>query len=615
MGQPKRYERHQNSLEGQLCNSIKQENEHHKSFQQPTASRKVMPPQTKNLWRRHVIDVLSGHPTLSINACAQVASSTANYAAELSHKTNVLYDYSIGRTYITEGLLRQGAESHLQLQALFSLFSSDNSCGVSVIVDFWSGRHQHRQSYGGIIACGLTQDWKWFSFPILLSELAPCSHDGAFTFNLLCDTVAPQHFVHPLFVCTDNEAKMCAAFDGRHLSTVNFGGRIGCVEHALSTCVKDVFEKSPAAALEALLSQLTAVENFYGTRDDRAKRLARSIPEKCVTRPWRYHYSRLLAAVDNYVVYREEPESAVVDNLPSLGVLKSLLLILNYTTQFFNRLENDGVTAHQSFLNYFSLDANLLNLIIDPATPQISLLVCQQLREVMRQKLWPYCGSSFSQAASYFSGVDVPSMINVQLSKFVGRSRVQQDFVSDWKSFIGNYLPVVEAYLSNLLPQIAQNEPAPAAAHPTTTPSCSSSMIDVYQELFELPAKRPHVSCGNEIVDEMRLFEASRAPSKDVIDMWKHMVRFPMLQQCAKVLLAIPVSSSAVERLFSQSGMLLTKLRRTMRPSVVSALVYNKSALKYRELITKHNISVSDDAINVYLSKLGGDGDESDEQD
>ena len=175
---------------------------------QSTASRKVMPPQTKNLWRRHVIDVLSGHPTLSINACAQVASSTANYAAELSHKTNVLYDYSIGRTYITEGLLRQGAESHLQLQALFSLFSSDNSCGVSVIVDFWSGRHQHRQSYGGIIACGLTQDWKWFSFPILLSELPPCSHEGAFTFNLLCDTVAPQHFVHPLFVCTDNEAKM-----------------------------------------------------------------------------------------------------------------------------------------------------------------------------------------------------------------------------------------------------------------------------------------------------------------------------------------------------------------------------------------------------------------------
>ena len=90
LGQPKRYERHQNSLEGQLCNSIKQENEHHKSFQQPTASRKVMPPQTKNLWRRHVIVVLSGHPTLSINACAQVASSTTNYAAELSHKTNVL---------------------------------------------------------------------------------------------------------------------------------------------------------------------------------------------------------------------------------------------------------------------------------------------------------------------------------------------------------------------------------------------------------------------------------------------------------------------------------------------------------------------------------------------
>lgn len=47
--------------------------------------------------------ILSDHPTVSINAYAQMASDAANYAASVTHRCAMLYDFTMGRTFITSG--------------------------------------------------------------------------------------------------------------------------------------------------------------------------------------------------------------------------------------------------------------------------------------------------------------------------------------------------------------------------------------------------------------------------------------------------------------------------------------------------------------------------------
>ena len=178
-----------------------------------------------------------------------------------------------------------------------------------------------------IIACGLTDEWKWFQFPLRLENLDEVPHDSEFTFKIFdeafCSDVKPRY---PFFVTTDNENKMKAAFDGRwETADHNFGGRIGCTEHALSTCLTNVLDAEPKGHCrlelkDKLMDTINNIESFYNRRDDRAKNLVRAIPGKSTTRPWRSHYNRFLAAAHNYVVYLKEDDNSVVDNLPSLAL-------------------------------------------------------------------------------------------------------------------------------------------------------------------------------------------------------------------------------------------------------------------------------------------------------
>ncbi|KAI6651370.1 hypothetical protein LOD99_5337 [Oopsacas minuta] len=68
----------------------------------PSETRKPLPCKLKRMWRDEVVDQLSENPTISINACANLASAHANYTAELTIRTNSLYNWNIGRTYITK---------------------------------------------------------------------------------------------------------------------------------------------------------------------------------------------------------------------------------------------------------------------------------------------------------------------------------------------------------------------------------------------------------------------------------------------------------------------------------------------------------------------------------
>ena len=97
---------------------------------------------------------------------------------------------------------------------------------------------------------------------------------------------------YPFFVTTDNENKMKAAFDGRwEIADHNFGGRIWCTEHALSTCLIYVLDTEQFELKDQLMDKTIAIENLHNRRDDKAKKLVRAIPEKSTTRPRRSHYN------------------------------------------------------------------------------------------------------------------------------------------------------------------------------------------------------------------------------------------------------------------------------------------------------------------------------------
>ena len=78
---------------------------------------------------------------------------------------------------------------------------------------------------------------------------------------------------------------------------------------------------------------------------------------------------------------------------------------------------------------------------------------------------------------------------------------------------------------------------------------------------------------------------------KDPIEFWRYS-QLKRLRTCAKIIFSAQVSSAAVERLFSQAGILLSKMRKRMSPAVMKKLVYIRYQNKYKELINKHGIVI-----------------------
>ena len=256
----------------------------------------------------------------------------------------------------------------------------------------------------------------------------------------------------PFFVTTDNENKMKAAFDGRYEENKQwkFGGRVGCTEHALSTCVTYCMESEPKGHADAklkseVLDKINAVENFYNRREDKAKRLICAIPEKSGTRPWRSHYHRLKAANDNYTVYLTEDNEQVTENLPSLATLKSVLSVVSDVKTFFDRVEVEGVTSHLSFLNYLVLDLSLFNKETDSSQPSVCRNLCKALTEQMEEKLWAYCGSPFSQSAAFLTGVDIAKKIKDYMAQFMRcSSQPQKGFCASWLQIAADHDALVD---------------------------------------------------------------------------------------------------------------------------------------------------------------------------
>jgi len=85
-----------------------------------------------------------------------------------------------------------------------------------------------------------------------------------------------------------------------------------------------------------------------------------------------------------------------------------------------------------------------------------------------------------------------------------------------------------------------------------------------------------------------------------------------ILRQSARFLLAVKTSSATVERLFSSAGIILSKLRRCMKPDKLAALLYIKFAVKYNGLYLRLKEQVGDENADIRVDKFDLDSSDDD---
>ena len=88
--------------------------------------------------------------------------------------------------------------------------------------------------------------------------------------------------------------------------------------------------------------------------------------------------------------------------------------------------------------------------------------------------------------------------------------------------------------------------------------------------------KVDEVSGANFLDDEITLFQRLRHPTAQPLNYWKNEGRILVLKIAAKIVLAVPMSSAAVETLFNAVELLLRDFRRDMQPALVMNSEYGR---------------------------------------
>ena len=84
----------------------------------------------------------------------------------------------------------------------------------------------------------------------------------------------------------------------------------------------------------------------------------------------------------------------------------------------------------------------------------------------------------------------------------------------------------------------------------------------------------------SELTRELKLYQKflEPKPEESILTFWrKNQVMLPLLSQAARYVLAVPCSSSSVERVFSTGGLLVTNRRTSLATRMVEVMVLMRS--------------------------------------
>ena len=209
---------------------------------------------------------------------------------------------------------------------------------------------------------------------------------------------------------------------------------------------------------------------------------------------------------------------------------------------------------------------------------------CQNFHSIIGEKLWPYCGSSLAVSAAFLTGVDILAKIGDMVKSVTEKKRNVDinKWANDWIAFSKSVVATVISFMKELHLSSESSDLCEAAGTVEQNPTSDFDLLFVPPPNKALKFGDPITS--NCLEEEVNMFQKLRQPSSQPY--WKNEHRFPLLKAGAKVVLAVPVSSAAIERLFSAAGLLLSKFRRRMLPAVVINSVYSRFACD-KEMVEK----------------------------
>ena len=172
-------------------------------------------------------------------------------------------------------------------------------------------------------------------------------------------------------------------------------------------------------------------------------------------------------------------------------------------------------------------------------------------------------------------------------------------WANDWIAFSKSVVATVISFMKDLHLSSESSDVCEVAGTVEQNPTSDFDLLFVPPPNKALKFGDPITS--NCLEEEVNMFQKLRHPSLQLLDYWKNEHRFLLLKAGAKVVLAVPVSSAAVEHLFSAAGLLLSKLRKRTLPAVVINSVYSRFACnkKMVEKLPKVTESSVSEAVEV----------------
>ena len=181
-------------------------------------------------------------------------------------------------------------------------------------------------------------------------------------------------------------------------------------------------------------------------------------------------------------------------------------------------------------------------------------------------------------SAAFLTGVDISAKIGDMVKSVTGKKRNVDinKWANDWIAFSKSVVATVISFMKELHLYSESSDLCEAAGTVEQNPTSDFDLLLVPPPNKALKFGDPITS--NCLEEKINLFQKLRQPSSQPLDYWKNEHRFPLLKAGAKVVLAVPVSSAAIERLFSAAELLLSKFRKRMLPAVVINSVYRRFA-------------------------------------
>ena len=102
---------------------------------EPSSKRKCLDSKNANNWKNFVVNQLSNNPTVSISAHSRIVSDVANFSASLTLSRGSLFDFSIGRTQLTDHLIKRGKDSQIKLQMIIERTVQRVEFGLAGIIE------------------------------------------------------------------------------------------------------------------------------------------------------------------------------------------------------------------------------------------------------------------------------------------------------------------------------------------------------------------------------------------------------------------------------------------------------------------------------------------------